>query len=615
MGTVATLLAEHVSFRCTSVDRIGIRGYIPGSAVRGRDREVPPQPRQSHPLARCAQPQPRAAGRRVRRCSWPPSGVPVVRFKRGEYERGPRPPLSGRGVDGWCVTAAWCSSARLRSGPRRGGVSSTTPTPRIARAIPTIAWRRQSSVPDHWYLYFADAEWGPAFVKLCSYAPYPLWCCANGHEWAKRQFVKTDIGFTALDNGLCTVEDPAAAHRICARLGAGHVRDLLRRMMAVLPDPLTIDDRRAGFDWSFSIAQLEVSDTAVFDQPRRARAWFEAAISNHLDLGRPERVALVVNRTIVNRGKYKTPGRFATEVITRDVAPQLQIHYKSSKAKAYLKEGRALRVETTINNATDFAVHKTLNAENWQTLRRVGADTNARFLAALGEGQPGLPDPATLESVVLPSIHRRPTLLRACASATLAPWQERFERGGGWGTLLRDYEGAGHHVDVTDPHPTSRRQPGRAGHGRTSRAGQAGARRVARQGDRLPDRRLPRPCRGRQGQRLGGHHLGDGQPGGQPDRRHQDRGRVAGRDAAALVAGDRSAPLRGVAARDCLPPRRLRCQGHRSPHRLRRQCCHLRHRSRSARSPSPATRRRTRTATGRSPTSRPRSWTTPPVVG
>lgn len=218
-------------------------------------------------------------------------------------------------------------------------------------------------MPDHWYLYFADGEWGPTFTKVCSYAPYPLWVCANGHEWAKRQLAKAGIDFAELDNGLRWVADAAAAHRICARLGAGHVRDLLRRMMAVLPDPLTIDDRRAGFEWSFSIAQLEVSDTAVFDQPRQARAWFEAAIGAHLDLGRPERVSLVVNRRIANRGKNKTPGRFATEVVSRDVAPQLQIHYKSSKAKAYLKEGRALRVETTVNNASDFALHKTLNAE------------------------------------------------------------------------------------------------------------------------------------------------------------------------------------------------------------------------------------------------------------
>jgi len=262
-----------------------------------------------------------------------------------------------------------------------------------------------SSVPDHWYLYFADGEWGPAFVKIGGHAPYPLWACANGHEWAKRQLAKAGVGFEALDNGLRAVEDPVAARRICGRLGSGHVRDLLRRMMAAMPDPLTTEDRRAGFDWRFSIAQLEVSDTAVFDQPRRARAWFEAAIVDHLDLGRPERVSLVVDRKIVNRGKAKTPGRFATEVITRDVAPQLQIHYKSSKAKAYLKEGRALRVETTINNASDFAVPKTLNAENWRALRKVGAATNARFLAALGEGQLGLPDAATLESVVLPTTH------------------------------------------------------------------------------------------------------------------------------------------------------------------------------------------------------------------
>ena len=35
MGTVARLLDEHVSFRCTSVDRIAVRGYIPGLQYEG----------------------------------------------------------------------------------------------------------------------------------------------------------------------------------------------------------------------------------------------------------------------------------------------------------------------------------------------------------------------------------------------------------------------------------------------------------------------------------------------------------------------------------------------------------------------------------------------------
>ena len=35
MGTVARILAENVSFRCTSVDRIGVRGYISGLQYEG----------------------------------------------------------------------------------------------------------------------------------------------------------------------------------------------------------------------------------------------------------------------------------------------------------------------------------------------------------------------------------------------------------------------------------------------------------------------------------------------------------------------------------------------------------------------------------------------------
>ena len=402
MGTVARLLEEHVSFRCASVDRIAIRGYVPGLQYEGgvvkfllsRGGTIPSPAvlNQNHERLVAELDAVVTA-----------SCVPLVRFKHGERKEDIARPCQDAAAAAGHYGLVLVGKAQERTSSWRGFVDDGHAAHRPGH--PHFSWRRQSSVPDHWYFYFADAEWGPAFIKLCSYAPFPLWSCANGHEWAKRQLTKVGIGFTALDNGLCTVEDPTAAHRICARLGAGHVRDLLRRMMTVIPDPLTIEDRRAGFDWSFSIAQLEISDTAVFDQPRRARAWFEAAIGAHLDLGRPERVSLVVNRTVLGGRKRKTPGRFATEVITRDVAPQLQIHYKSSKAKAYLKEGRALRVETTINNASDFTVRKTLNAENWRTLRRVGAATNARFLAALGEGQTGLPDPATLESVVLPSVH------------------------------------------------------------------------------------------------------------------------------------------------------------------------------------------------------------------
>ena len=191
----------------------------------------------------------------------------MIRFKVGQSKEEIARPYQDEALAAGRCGLVLVGKAQERASSWRGFVDDTHAGHRPNH--PHMAWRRHSSVPDHWYFYFFDPDWGPAFIKLCSYAPYPLWCCANGHEWVKCQLSKAGIGFEALDNGLRSVQDPAAAHRICARLGAGHLRGLLARMMAVIPDPLCAHDRSAGFEWSFSIAQLEVSDTAVFDQPRR----------------------------------------------------------------------------------------------------------------------------------------------------------------------------------------------------------------------------------------------------------------------------------------------------------------------------------------------------------
>ena len=39
---------------------------------------------------------------------------------------------------------------------------------------------------NHYYFYIDDEDFGPLFIKVCSYAPWGIKLCINGHEWAKR---------------------------------------------------------------------------------------------------------------------------------------------------------------------------------------------------------------------------------------------------------------------------------------------------------------------------------------------------------------------------------------------------------------------------------------------
>ena len=112
---------------------------------------------------------------------------------------------------------------------------------------------------------------GPAFVKVCAYFPYPIRIWVNGHEWAKRQATKAGIGFTELSNGFATCSNPVGLQAICDRLGPGAIRVFAERWWSMLPLPLTDADRAAGYWWELSMRQVETSRTLVFDAPRRSR--------------------------------------------------------------------------------------------------------------------------------------------------------------------------------------------------------------------------------------------------------------------------------------------------------------------------------------------------------
>jgi hypothetical protein len=86
-----------------------------------------------------------------------------------------------------------------------------------------------------YYFYVWDADFGPAFVKVCAWFPYPGKIWRNGHEWAKRQATKAGIGFTELSNGFAACEDPQALQVICDRLGPGTINVFVQRWLARLP--------------------------------------------------------------------------------------------------------------------------------------------------------------------------------------------------------------------------------------------------------------------------------------------------------------------------------------------------------------------------------------------
>src|SRR5579864_933959 len=330
-------------------------------------------------------------------------GLDLVRFARGqrkddvtrEYLR--RAELDDRGLVPAQVLYVGVAQEKqrvFRTSKRRNPVTGAT----YPWLVPSTA------VVNQYYFYCVDEDFGPVCVKFSSYFPYTGRLILNGNEYAQRQAARAGIGFVPLDNAFAAVDDVAAVQAICDGLDEGKITALAARLLRLLPYPFTDADTAAGYRYELSVLQAEFSLTQALDAPVSGRIFFDQLIRDNLDLGRPDRVSLIFDRRIVRKGKRATPGRFRTRVITDGVVPSLHIDYKNSKIKQYHKLGKAIRTETTINDApADFGIPKRLTS--LPALRQIGFTANRRLLSVQTISHDPIQGAQAFRDLTAPVIH------------------------------------------------------------------------------------------------------------------------------------------------------------------------------------------------------------------
>jgi hypothetical protein len=261
-----------------------------------------------------------------------------------------------------------------------------------------FAASRNSAFVKHLYLYIWDRDFGPTFIKFCTYAPFSVRVCLNAHMWLRQRLERSGHYVEPLDNGIADVDDELALRRLCRRFGPAHIQRYFDRWLYRLPNPFIAKDRRAGYTYQLSILQLEIARTEVFDRPLHGRQFFEEVIRQHLDLGRPDQIQLIFDRRLPRRQGQPAA---RTRVFSQDVNPSLHVSHRNTRVKQYWKLDRALRTETTFNDTYDFRIGRSL--ENLPRLIELGRDINRRLLQMERVSQRCTPAASIFEDLVMPT--------------------------------------------------------------------------------------------------------------------------------------------------------------------------------------------------------------------
>ena len=308
--SVAAVLREHVTLEIEGIDRMYLNVYVPQLQREGGVASFFRFHR-GYPFASSALMDPISKGFVAEMEDFAErEGVPVVLFRKGQrkddiaaehLKRFTKP----EGV--LFIGKAQEKTLVFRTERRRNAQTGVS--------YPWLV--RSTAMVNHFYVYCVDRDFGPFFLKFCTYFPYTAKLCLNGHEYLKQQLTQRGVGYEALDNGVLSCEDPRRAQALCDGLSAEKIDALLRKWLRKLPHPYSAKDRQAGYRYQVSILQAEFSLTQVLDRPLTGRVFFEEVIRENLDLGRPSQVQLIFDRRVTRR----TPGRFRTASNSRTCRP------------------------------------------------------------------------------------------------------------------------------------------------------------------------------------------------------------------------------------------------------------------------------------------------------
>jgi hypothetical protein len=240
------------------------------------------------------------------------------------------------------------------------------------------------------YVFVMHAVLGLIHVKIHTWFPLTMQVYVNGHDFLARKLAGLGVQHTLADNALTMIADGKAAQACADRFAKQHWPKLLGQLARQFNPLLGKELREQDYYWVMDQAEYA---TDVLFRDRSALAGLYPRLVEHA------RVCLSAEDVLKFLGR-KLTGQFLGEVQThvgrRVEGVRVKHQMKSNKLKMYDKAGLVLRIETTINDPTEFRVRRRKAGSRelqWQPLRKgvawlwryaeVSRAANGRYLDAL----------------------------------------------------------------------------------------------------------------------------------------------------------------------------------------------------------------------------------------
>jgi hypothetical protein len=234
------------------------------------------------------------------------------------------------------------------------------------------------------YHYYLHPEFGLMHARIQTWFPYAMQVCLNGREWLARQLDQAGLGYVRRDNKLTAVEDFTKAQALLHRQLRTPWPEVLNQIGHLVHPAHPQLLGRLPIPYYWSVYQSEWASDVVFHSRSAAERFFGHWARQAVLTYRSADVMRFLGRTVPSHGGVD--GRFEGECVSTLRRRQEGLcvkHWVNGNSIKMYDCDRVIRIETTINQAEEFKVYRTSEADpqgvkEWRRMRRGVADLNRR---------------------------------------------------------------------------------------------------------------------------------------------------------------------------------------------------------------------------------------------
>jgi hypothetical protein len=198
----------------------------------------------------------------------------------------------------------------------------------------------------HYYFYFIDPDFGLCYLRVPTWCPFRLQFYMNGHNWLASRLSKQGITYQMRDNAFLRISDWEKAQQL-----SDHIRvEDLHQVLDILANRYCPVIKKLHVTYRWSIMQVEYATDIVFRNLNDLKFLYDAIVHTVIHSVKPENIATFLGQRL--HGNYE--GEMGNRFNKRILGTRIKHQMGAVNIKMYDKFGYVLRIETTVNDVSQF---------------------------------------------------------------------------------------------------------------------------------------------------------------------------------------------------------------------------------------------------------------------